>query len=446
MPNHASDRDAWQQAYLQRLLDAPQAHFAPMQQAMQRIGIQIPTLPQPLLLPYAVRPLLQAQVEALAYAFDHAVEDFFADRLPASLLPMRPDVRDFAKWDASRYRAMFCARFDGFWDGEAGVFRVMECNAGDPSGAGFTDAFLDAMRPLPAMQQLRREADVHEDILLDAYAALVKQTLPPPATWVQFSDPASLVHDEHRLIVEGLKARGISITQADPRSLRWDGSHLWVAERPINGVIRDTIDELVLDGYWPATRPLFDAYRAGAIQLINPFCTIAADYKGLLEPLSDPDYQRRFPDDVQTVLCRCLPWTRIVREDKLLHEGKQHDLLSLLRTQRSEWVLKPNEGYGGFGIFLGRDCDDARWEETLQTALARPNSYLAQRALPTSRERFVVQDAQGHAQCVEKNVTLSAWVHKGRFIGCFARISDASVINVHQGGALLPVLFVAARR
>ncbi len=56
MPNHASDRDAWQQAYLQRLLDAPQAHFAPMQQAMQRIGVQIPTLPQPVLLPYAVRP------------------------------------------------------------------------------------------------------------------------------------------------------------------------------------------------------------------------------------------------------------------------------------------------------------------------------------------------------------------------------------------------------
>ncbi|MCK6512929.1 circularly permuted type 2 ATP-grasp protein [Myxococcota bacterium] len=444
MREEVTERNAWQQAYLRTLCEEPDAHFVPMQEAMRRLGVKIPTLPQPLLLPFGIRSALQAQVEALAEAFDRAVQDILRGRLAAWMISMRPEAWEVARLDAEREQAMFCARFDGFWDDKAGVFRVMECNAGDPSGAGFTDAFLAAMRLLPAMQKLRCMGDIHEDILLDAYAGLVNATLAPPAAWVQLSDAASLVHDEHRLIVEGLKARGLSITLADPRSLRWDGKRLWSEERPIDGVIRDTIDELLLEGYWPATRPLFDAYRAGAVKLINPFCTIVADYKGLLEPLSSPHYQESLPQEVRAVLRECMPWTFVVREEKVLYEDREVDLLSLLREQRSEWVLKPNEGYGGFGVILGRVCSADIWEQTLQEAVMRPFSYVAQRAWPASRGRFVMQDAQGRAQVVEKNVTLSAWVHKSRFVGCFARISDSSVINVHQGGALLPVVFVSS--
>ena len=57
-------------------------------------------------------------------------------------------------------------------------------------------------------------------------------------------------------------------------------------------------------------------------------------------------------------------------------EGAEHDLVALIGRERERLVLKPNDDYGGHGVFLGWEMGLEEWQRAISLALER--SYVVQ--------------------------------------------------------------------
>ena len=72
--------------------------------------------------------------------------------------------------------------------------------------------------------------------------------------------------------------------------------------------------------------------------------------------------------------------------------------------------------------------------------LAAGVPYVAQRYLPAGVGELPVR-AGGSSVLRTVNANYSFWIIGGHFAGAFVRMSDKTVINTHQGGALVPVYY-----
>ena len=59
-----------------------------------------------------------------------------------------------------------------------------------------------------------------------------------------------------------------------------------------------------------------------------------------------------------------IPWTRKFREEKTVTIGEEIDLVEWTRANANKLVLKPNDDYGGHGIYIG-------WNSTEQNGTKR---------------------------------------------------------------------------
>jgi carboxylate-amine ligase len=201
----------------------------------------------------------------------------------------------------------------------------------------------------------------------------------------------------------------------------------------VDAVFRDALEELFTADFTPGGRALLAAVQADAVVVMNPFAAALADDKALLEPLSTP---ARWGPEVAKVLAAHVPCTRVVRERRVDWEGAEVDLPDFLRSAREQLVLKPVDGYGGFGITVGPFATAAAWDAALQAALRKPGGFVAQRYHPLPRHRVVLPDGSEQGAFVVH----SLWFHPA-LVGAFSRASLQPVVNVHQGGGLAPVFF-----
>lgn len=436
------------QQMMDAILASPERFFPVMQEGLTQRGIQsLPATPQPYFLPRTCRASIQALGEHFAQALELICQEAFDKGTKHSLPLMHHRSREWlSAGDEALHPFLFCARFDGLLDEETGAFTLLECNAGDPSGEGLTDAVLDIILDAGFLDVLGEEGYIY-DRLIDAHHTLTQglpqtNALAVGGDWVRLTNTDSFIHEDHRLFATRYEALGQPLKLIDPRTCVYDGYRLSHEGRPIEVVLRDTIDELLLPPFWPGSKPVLDAYAKGDVLMFNPLKTILGDDKTLLESLSLASDHPGLSAACQDTLRRSMPWTRVLREGQTTYQGASVELLPFLRQQREKMVLKPVQGYGGFGVVIGPETSPASWEQAIKDAMATPGSTIAQAFSPIPLTPFVTEQPDGTVQIQSKKVTLSFWVHQLRFVGCFARTSDDTVINVHQGGALLPLVYV----
>ena len=297
-------------------------------------------------------------------------------------------------------------------------FQLLEVQAGDPSAMGWHDALAEVFGEPPTLMPSHRRT-------------LEALTPGRRIAFVVVKD--SIVESDHRLLAEHYTQHGWQACVVDPRELRFDGRQLLARGEPVDAVFRDAFEELFTGEFAPGGAALVAAARAEAVVVMNPFAAALADDKALLEPLSTPG---RWSPELARVLAAHVPCTRVVRERRVDWEGREVDLPDFLLAGREQCVLKPVDGYGGFGITVGPFVTAAAWKTALDAALREPGRFVAQRYHALPRERVVLLD--GSVQ--EAFVVHSLWFHP-QLVGAFSRASTLPVVNVHQGGGLAPVFF-----
>jgi uncharacterized circularly permuted ATP-grasp superfamily protein len=159
--------------------------------------------------------------------------------------------------------------------------------------------------------------------------------------------------------------------------------------------------------------------------------------------LTDDRYLELFNDEEHALVRAHVPWTRMVRESYAMRNGERVDLVPYLRDHREQFVLKPNDEYGGTGVTLGWETDQASWDAALAHAV-KDQAWVAQERIAIRRERFPLCDNDAINER-DMLVDLAPYVFRGRLSGFLTRLSATGLANVTSGGGQVPA-FVASPR
>lgn len=179
------------------------------------------------------------------------------------------------------------------------------------------------------------------------------------------------------------------------------------------------------------SHPLVRAYANHDVCLINSFRCKLLHKKATFEFLTDEANQHWFTPSQQTVLHDCVPWTRRVQERMTQHLGREVDLIEYIRKNRALFILKPNDDYGGRGIFFGNLATETQWDEAIAKALH--GDYIVQELVSLYQEEFPVfttEDWGFQPMYVDTN----PFLFRGTVHGAMVRLATTPIVNVTSGG------------
>jgi uncharacterized circularly permuted ATP-grasp superfamily protein len=176
--------------------------------------------------------------------------------------------------------------------------------------------------------------------------------------------------------------------------------------------------------------------------MVNSFRSKLIHKKALFAVLTDERFARLFDDAEREAIRAHVPWSRMVREGKTDKGGRGIDLIEFIKANSDRLVLKPNDDYGGHGIYIGWNTEPAAWDEAVQAALA-DGDYLVQERVSTARETFpaLAEDGSGFF-FAEQLVDLDPMLFNGRVGSAFTRLSFTELANVSSGGGMVPTFII----
>jgi uncharacterized circularly permuted ATP-grasp superfamily protein len=338
------------------------------------------------------------------------------------------------------------ARLDSFLTDAA--YSFVELNGESPAGIAYVDAAYDIFSRLPVMKRFAETYNVRPlygrrfmlDVLLDSYEEFLRRK-PDSVPQIAIVDLKGMpTQQEFELFKEFFEQEGYPTIICAPEELEFENNRLQAAEFQIDIVYK----RLLVNEYLPIMHQypaLLDAYRAGAICMVNSFRSKLIHKKALFAVLTDKRRAGLFSSEEQEAIRKHVPWTRLVRAEKSDYFGTEIDLLEYIRTNRDRLVLKPNDDYGGHGITIGWNADEKTWEAALRSALAN-GDYLAQERVPTAREVFPALKDDGSIEFAEQLVDLDPLLFNGKVKSAFTRLSFTELANVSSGGGMVPTFII----
>jgi hypothetical protein len=341
------------------------------------------------------------------------------------------------------------SRLDSFLT--ASAYSFVELNGESPAGIAYADAAYNIFSSLPVMKEFGEEYKLRPlygrqfmlDVLLESYEEYLGRK-PEKSPRIAIVDLAGVpTVKEFELFREFFEQAGYPALICTPQELEFKNNRLSYAGQEIDIVYK----RLLVNEYLPIMNDypaLLDAYRAGAICMVNSFRSKLIHKKALFAVLTDRRYARLFTDNELDAIRSHVPWTRIVRDEQSDYQDRQIDLLEFIRTNNERLVLKPNDDYGGHGITIGWNVDEADWNQAIQNALAN-GDYLVQERVPTARETFPALTSDGRIEFAEQLVDLDPLLFNGRVGSAFTRLSATELANVSSGGGMVPTYIISQK-
>ncbi|MBI3323924.1 MAG: hypothetical protein HYZ92_01410 [Candidatus Omnitrophica bacterium] len=246
--------------------------------------------------------------------------------------------------------------------------------------------------------------------------------------------------DEFEQLARYVRAQGVRAVVADPRQLSRSRSGLVARGVRVDLLYRDCeLNEFI---EMEATGRRLSALR-GAIRQGRLISRLAweFDHKSAWEIFTDPTLSRGFSPAQRRLFREHVPWTRLMREERVTDPASRLvDLPAYVRRRKERLVLKPNTLYGGQGVVVGYCVSQADWERTVAKALRGPTRYVVQRLAPMGLERFPLLD---HAEARPDELrAVAGFFFSSTGVGLVGRFSRDPVVNVSRGGGLLSALMI----
>jgi uncharacterized circularly permuted ATP-grasp superfamily protein len=364
-----------------------------------------------------------------------------SDKLMLEQIGLTGGERELVAIDPGYDEVSVTSRLDSFLTDES--YQFVELNAECPAGIAYQDVAAEIFCELPLMREFKRRHNVTpmycRQNLLDALLTIYARVRGKEKPNIGIVDYKGLpTQREFELFKEFFEARGLATTIADPRELDLREGKLCLGDFQIDLVYRRVLTTELLEKL-DECRAFVEAYRTGAAVFVNSFRTKYVHKKMLFGVLTDQRHQRYFSDVEQEAIRRSVPWTRRLEDARTTYQGREIELLEFVRANRDKLVLKPNDDYGGHGIFIGWESDASAWDSAIEQALN--GDYLAQERVTTSREVFPFVD-DGGVKMIEQLLDLDPLLFFGRVAGAFTRLSSSSLANVTSGAGMVPTMIV----
>lgn len=380
------------------------------------------------------------------------------NRLLLPLAPLEKEAADFG--------GLATARLDLFFDGDD--LKVIEANTTIPAMQAYSDmiktAYLKAFRPTVKMKTSNTQ-DLLQS-LLQHYART--------GGLVQFPRMAIVARPGDSQLAELLwlqrewQSQGYETLLLTPDELDIKDGQLWTGSQPIDLVYRHIFaHRLSRNSAFAEACLQSERYR-----VFNP---IAAhlEAKGVLAELSryaaDPALSHflGLQDDEINATCRRVAWSRLLQKGPATVPGGETvpDLVTWVKDQAHDLVVKSSLGYGGYGIFIGQSFLEKSTQDRVRKLLNTPHEvswpqlidfllgqgegqWIVQRKVSGRklRHRFLME-----GRVIEKEtfVDCSIFTNSGvsfRPAGGACRFSTDAIVNIGQGGGLMPLFLESELR
>ena len=390
---------------------------------------------------------LQGAIRAVMPAFAKAHQAALADASFRAQFGLADWEESLVALDPGFQASSPTARMDSFFTDE-GLF-FTEYNAETPAAPAYNDVLTEVFRAMPVMRRFEQQYEVRPlpgrhhvlNALLTAYEQWGGREKPRIAILDWREVPT---YSEFLLFQEYFRSHGFECLIADPREFEYrDGQLLADGITPIHLIYkRVLISELV--ERCGLEHAVVRAVRDRAACMVNPFACKILHKKASLAVLSDEANAHLYTAAERQAVAAYIPWTRVVADRRTELEGQAIDLLPYVAAHKDQFVLKPNDDYGGKGIVLGWEVDGSGWEAALKLAAAEP--YIVQRrvTLPTEPYPSLVE---GRVRVLDRMLDTNPYLWYGEYASsCLTRLSTAALLNVTAGGgSTVPTIIVEKR-
>ncbi|MGA8144637.1 MAG: circularly permuted type 2 ATP-grasp protein [Candidatus Acidiferrales bacterium] len=385
--------------------------------------------------------------EAIAVMGERIVKQSLADAALLAQAALSPDEERLVRISAGYGTSSTASRLDAFLLPDS--LQFAEYNAESPAGPGYAETLAEVFLSLPVMKRFEESYHVRKyetmkmllDALLTSYREWGGSASPPVIGIVDWREVPTW--SEFEILQARFEREGVPTIVSDPRDLLFDGKNLTAQGRKIDLLYRRVLINDILAR--PAEcEALVKAYASGAVCMANALTCKIPHKKAFFAVLTDERNASLFSDAERELIRRHIPWTRLLADTKTNRDGESFGLLEYVRRRRQDFVLKPNDEYGGTGVTLGWENDERAWDAALNRALAdREHAWVVQERIAIRREVFPMQTANG-VEMRDMLVDLAPYLFRGRMAGFLTRLSSTGLANVTSGGGQVPAMVVEA--
>lgn len=380
-------------------------------------------------------------------------EAAFTDEKMFDELGLTEIERELVKIDPGYSHVSPTSRLDSFLTENA--YSYVELNGESPAGIAYADSAAEIFRSLPVMKRFSERFKVNSlegsskllQVLVACYSEFCggRSERKPVIAIVDLKDLPTI--KEFELFRDYFESQGYKSVIASPDELEFDGSRLFASGIEIDVVYK----RLLINEYIPIMNEqpaLLNACRAGAVCMVNSFRGKLVHKKAVFAVLTNERYAHLFSDRELSVIRAHVPWTRKFREERTFVSGDEsgeEDLVKWTRANAHKLVLKPNDDYGGHGIYIGWNSSVSEWDDAIEKALA-DGDYLVQERVKTAKEMFpMITDDRGNFEMIEQLVDLDPLLYLGKVGSAFTRLSTNELANVTAGGGMVPTFVIKNR-
>ena len=396
--------------------------------------------------PNFVSPALYDQVRSVCRLIFGAVEKV-EEKLGTALwdrVDLLPEERELVAIDPGYARSSPTSRLDSFVTPSS--YQYVELNAESPAGIAYNEVLADIFLELPLMRKFQDKFTLSRfqarerllQTLLECYREAGGRTEHPTIAIVDYEDVPT--RTEHHLFRDYFAEGGYPALVCDPRDLEFSEGALRYEGRTIDVVYKRLLVNELIDRQ-SEMGPLLEAARQRAVTIVNPFRCKPIHKKAIFAVLHDDDVQAFLTPEERRAITAHVPWTRRVAEGKTTRGGHTIDLPQYILRNRERLVMKPNDEYGGKGVFIGWETSDADWAAALAEALRA--SFVVQEKVETGRQSF--PELTPDLQFSDFIVDLNPFLFQGEVEGFLTRLSRTSLANVSSGGGQVPSFVVEPR-
>lgn len=407
----------------------------------------------PFLRPFFVDELEEARVrpvaETIAALGERVVEAAMASPKLLAQVALNSEEERLARIEPGYKRASTASRLDAFLLPNS--LQFAEYNAESPAGLGYAETLAEIFSGLDVMTRFRERFDLRAYPLA---ATILEALLASYLDWGGTSSkPVIAIVDwrevptwsEFEILRDRFQKIGIPTVVSDPRDLEFDGRALVAHGQKIDLVYRRVLVNDIV-AHPSETRALIRAYQAGAVCMANSLRCKIPHKKAFFAVLTDDQNAHLFSEPEREIIRAHVPWTRLLADVRTTKYGEAIELLPYVRVHRENFVLKPNDEYGGTGVTLGWENTESEWDGAIDRALAdSAKAWIVQERIAIRREIFPYIEPQGGVAMRDMLVDFAPYLFRGRLAGYLCRLSATGLANVTSGGGQVPAFCVNPR-
>lgn len=404
------------------------------------------TVLRPLFIKAAQYDYIRRESRLVLSAIERLGNALLADARLRAELDLRRDEEQIIHIEPGFGAPDASGRLDAFLDSR-GDFSFVEYNADSPGGLLYGDVLSEIFME---MEVVRAFAQAYPVRRVPIRPRLLQTLLDCYRTWGWTAQPRIAIVDwqevstraEFEICRAYFESRGYPTVIVDPRELEYRGGWLRAGDFQINLVYKRVVTgELLERG--GLQQPLVRAVRERAVCCVNSFRVQMLMKKTLFALLDDPAHEHLFMADEIAALRRHVPWTRKLREGFTTYRGRRVDLLEFVATNRDRLVIKPSGDYGGRGVTLGWECEQADWIQEIQDALGAP--FVVQERVEVLQEPFPTLTGD-EVKLEDRYVDFDPYTWGGEDVeGAGIRLSSSALLNVTAGGGSATPLLIIER-